>query len=283
MTTKIFVPLLAIFMIGCAFGQEDYADFYGINDRSGYYIPLEKDAQGREIPRSAHISTISWDSLYIANLRMEKELLAGRDSLPSELRARMVTHPEIRFESDYYLYEEYEGEEAQEFGFRKFTLEYLAPEEEFFSGKGRSFRNISPDGVLTEIDIFLPVRDSEWTESDLMEYVERAEYYPGQVYMSEEEYMFVHRREVLEGAWFYQQTGYRTTLRWEDFGKVAISDYYAAQNEIDGEPTLYFVDVTFSGDKQNLSFEQLEGRRYYLRAFINELISSLQISGVKTD
>lgn len=38
---------------------------------------------------------------------------------------------------------------------------------------------------------------------------------------------------------------------------------------------LLFLKVRYSGDKDDVAFEQLEGRRYYLKRLINKTISTI--------
>jgi type I restriction enzyme M protein len=40
------------------------------------------------------------------------------------------------------------------------------------------------------------------------------------------------------------------------------------------EQTVNYATVKFSGDKDEITFEDLEGRRYYFRKLINQLIST---------
>ena len=73
--------------------------------------------------------------------------------------------------------------------------------------------------------------------------------------------------------------GCKGSLIYEDDFEYVISDnYYALFNGI-----LYSAKVRTKGDKQEVTFEQLEGRRFYLRRLMEQIISTAVLGDYKLD
>ena len=69
--------------------------------------------------------------------------------------------------------------------------------------------------------------------------------------------------------------GFVGTLIFEDKYEKAITDKYLSVRYLGGLRHLQIVIVKFSSDRDEITFEELEGRRYYLKRFINRTILTI--------
>ena len=87
---------------------------------------------------------------------------------------------------------------------------------------------------------------------------------------------FCHKKELVKRT-VYGKIGYRSTLIWEDDLEICITDNYVAFNN----NVEYYVKVRYKADKESdVSFQDLEGRRYYLSKFIDKHAASRKLSNV---
>tara|TARA_B100000989_G_scaffold148432_1_gene110625 strand:+ start:963 stop:1352 length:390 start_codon:yes stop_codon:yes gene_type:complete len=84
---------------------------------------------------------------------------------------------------------------------------------------------------------------------------------------------YCHKKEVVKRL-VYGKKGFRYTLIWEDDYEICITDNYEAFNN----GVTFFVKVSYKADKSSdLTFEDLEGRRFYLSKFIDKTIATRRI------
>jgi len=91
--------------------------------------------------------------------------------------------------------------------------------------------------------------------------------------------IFVHKKDI-NRATVYGVKGFKGTLIWEDDYQYTITDNYSSR-KFEGNSIRYFVKVRTYGDKDEVTFEQLEGRRYYLRRLIEKVISTATVTNTK--
>jgi hypothetical protein len=91
---------------------------------------------------------------------------------------------------------------------------------------------------------------------------------------------FCHKKD-LNRATVYGVKGYKGTIIYEDKFENVISDNYQSFNTEKGNGFENFVKVRYYGDKDNITFEQLEGRRFYLTPLIEKVISTAVIFNIK--
>ena len=87
---------------------------------------------------------------------------------------------------------------------------------------------------------------------------------------------FIHKKD-LNRATVFGLSGYVSTVVFEDDYERVIIDYY---NSKSGD-FLSGARVTFKGDKDEVTFEDLEGRRYYFNKLIERTIGSAQYIDIK--
>ena len=89
---------------------------------------------------------------------------------------------------------------------------------------------------------------------------------------------FIHKKD-LNRATVYGLEGFVATIISEDKYDISITDFYYAVSQ-NGE-IIADSKAVFRGDKDEVGFEELEGRRYYFRKLIRRTISSAQLLDVK--
>ena len=153
------------------------------------------------------------------------------------------------------------------------------------TGGGYTYENTSDDGVKTQIIITAPHSVKKGIEinskffEDIEEMFEYKSLNVGELNdlnsngKSEE---MLHKID-LKRANIGGVDGFRGTLIWEDKYEKCITDNYASNIIIKGKKYRFFAKVRFKGDGDEVSFEQLEGRRYYFRPLINKMLSTIKI------
>lgn len=140
-----------------------------------------------------------------------------------------------------------------------------------------TFENTSENGIKTEV-IMSPVfgidfKDNELkSNQDIIETHKNLPYKVGEVNYdlgSDGTPAFLHAKDI-KRATVWGKRGYKSTLIWEDDFEKTITDNYAAV--YDG--ILYFSKVRYKGDKDEVTFEEIEGRRGYFENLIDRYISA---------
>ena len=75
--------------------------------------------------------------------------------------------------------------------------------------------------------------------------------------------------------------GFKSTIIWEDNYQYTITDNYNSFDKSIGNGIFYSVKVRTYGNKNEVTFEKLEGRRYYLKRLIEKIISTASVTDVK--
>ena len=176
-------------------------------------------------------------------------------------------------------------------GFKYFTLSHKKPHPALFNkislegGGGYSYQNISEDFIDSVIEIYTPNNINAEVniqlkklfkngDKDVLKLAKMNEMVIGET----NEGVFVHNKE-LKKAKVFGKNGYKGSMIYEDDFEYVISDnYYSLSNGI-----FYRAKVRTKGDKEEVTFEQLEGRRFYLRRLMEQIISTAVIKDYKLD
>ena len=78
-------------------------------------------------------------------------------------------------------------------------------------------------------------------------------------------------------ATIWGMQGTRQTVKWESKGQIGITDNYYVATNYPGNGLVCYCKVRYYGDKSEISWEKLEGRRYYLKKLVDKLISAARI------
>ena len=71
----------------------------------------------------------------------------------------------------------------------------------------------------------------------------------------------------------FKQDGFVATVIYEDDYDLIIEDRYFAVNSRGKYKVAYYARVKYSGDKDEITFEDLEGRRHYLKNTCEKFIA----------
>ncbi|NVN95339.1 MAG: hypothetical protein HXX18_08665 [Bacteroidetes bacterium] len=234
-----------------------------------------------------NITTIDYGQLSITNAQRERnqlEKLKYNDEREKNISLEIASDPTKAYDYGYQNTFIRKGDDAKSSGFKKYTNNYRIPHKSLFvnAGKGR-FENVSIEGITTEIIIGTPKYNTENKVIDIEKDCKIEVYKEGVLNDSPSEAgkkIFVHKKD-LNRATVYGIKGFKATLIWEDEYQIFITDTYKSFDVSIGNGVVYSVKVRTYGNKNEVTFEQLEGRRYYLRRLVEKVISTAEVSDMK--
>jgi len=235
-----------------------------------------------------NITTIDYGQLAIANAQRERnqlENLKYTDEREKNIVLEIASDPTKAYDYGYQNTYISKGDNAKTSGFKKYTQIVRIPHKSLFinSGSGR-FENVSSEGITTEIIIYVPQYNIKNIDIDIEKDGKMERINVGalndSIIEDASEKVFVHKK-ALNRATVYGISGFKSTLIWEDDYQYKITDNYVSFNKNIGNGVTFFVKVRTYGDKNEVSFEQLEGRRYYLKRLVEKVISTAQVTDMK--
>ena len=269
-----------------------YSSYYNVdvnsNSRVSGNINVNKNVNiSGDVTKT--IKTIDYGALSLANAQREKTRLQAQkyaDEKSRQQSLEIATNPMKAFEYgkfqtwDYYSTAE-KRKTAKKYGFKKFKYLFNYPHSSLFNGTGNGrWENVSSDGITTEYFIYPISRiKSEFYGSIKPNQAEikckMADIKVGELNDDGKNgEIFVHKKDV-NRATVYNNKGFKGTLIWEDDYQYTITDnYHAFWKNSNGVWFRGFARVRYYGDKDDITFEKLEGRRHYLHQVIEKVISS---------
>ena len=170
------------------------------------------------------------------------------------------------------------------YGFKSLTITGRKPHPTLLKEIGVSkYINISDDNITTELVVTPPVYlaktdeiNKQWggITVDTEKFIKNLNGKVGSY--NEEGKYFLHKADI-NRANVNGQKGYVKTTAREDDYELKITDLFLAEN--DG--IMYYALVTYTGDKDDTTFEDLEGRRYYFDKLIKLLVSTTYSYNIK--
>ena len=280
--------LLLLFVPIVSFGQ--YSSYYGtidVNQNVNANVNVNKNVNVSGYVNKT-VQTIDYGALANANAQRERNRIEAAKYISEKQkidRQAIAINPEAAYDYGESRTEYLKGKDAKNFGMKKATLNHKIPNTFLFTritgGGGYTYRNESEDNIITTISLFVPlyvnrIPDSKISSNWKKAYAEGAEESAkfknlkvGQLNGSGDNEMFVHKKDVNKTI-VWGHPGFKGTLIWEDSYEYCITDnYYATINGF-----VFSAKVRVKGDKDEVDFEMLEGRRYYLLKFIDKTISS---------
>jgi len=227
-----------------------------------------------------NITTIDYGQLAIANAQRERnrlENLKYMDEREKNISLEIASDIMKAFDYGYQSTITFSGKDAKSYGFKKFTFSCRVPHNSLFvnAGSGR-FENVSSDGITTEIIIFLPLYNEKNAELYKEKLSSIDNIIVGELNKftgTNGENVFVLKKD-LNRATVFGFKGYKSTIILEDNFQYLITDSYFSLDESKGSGIRYDVQVRTFGDKDEVTFEQLEGRRYFFKRLIEKVIST---------
>jgi len=261
-----------------------YSGYYTVNQNVNANVNENVNVSGN-VNVNKNISTIDYGKLALANAQKEKtrlENLKYADAKQKQISLEIASDPTKAFDYGFQNTFEIKGKDAKRYGFRKFKMSYRIPHNSLFvsAGAGR-FENVSSDYITTEILISWPVYNEKQEKVDVEKIAKMETITVGQLNDDRQNgEIFVHKKDI-NRATVYGIKGFKYTMIWEDDYQYTITDNFISYDPNIKNGVVYFVKVRTYGDKDEVTFEELEGRRYYLRRLIEKVISTAQVGDMK--
>lgn len=274
---------LALFC-NIAVAQVDYIDItthenVNVNNNINQNIHV-----GGAIYENKTVTTIDYGALAETNANMQRlqfERQKYADEQQRQMAYEMAANPVKAYDYGHDLHMYADKKVANSYGFKKLSYVYRIPHEDFFYEAGnKRLENISSNGVKTEILIYTPVYnvynvnlvgkpDLSVIKEDTINENLSADGTPVYVY-----------KKALTKSTVFGMEGYKLTLVGEDEYQYCITDNYISIYEYENG-IRFLVKVRTYGNKEEVTFEQLEGRRYYLRPLIEKIIATARLVDFK--
>lgn len=266
--------------------QAQYSNYYNVDVNQNINANVNKNVNvSGNIYEYKTISTIDYGALQLANAQREQNRLENIKYADEQLRRISLEIASNTVKAyDYGNQNTFtiKGKDAQPYGFKSFTMSYRVPHNSVFvfAGAGR-LENVSQDGITTEIIFTGPGYNKDKVDIDVEKNSKMEEVTVGQLNDDgSNNKIFVHKKEV-NRATVYGVKGFKGTLIWEDDYQYTITDNFSSFDSTVGNGVMYLVKVRTYGSKNEVTFEGLEGRRYYLRQLIEKIISTALVYDMK--
>jgi hypothetical protein len=280
---KILIPvLIAVFTTA----EAQYSTYYNIDVNQNVNANINKNVNvsGRVYEHKT-ITTIDYGALQLANAQIEKNRLENKKYEDEQQRLNsleIATDPVKAYDYGSEITFRIKGKDAKPSGFSSFTMSYQIPNEALFvhAGNGR-FENVSSDGITTEILFSGPEYNKDKDTINVEEIAKMNDIIVGQLNINDnKEEFFVHKKDIRRATVFGIK-GFKFTLIWEDNYQYVITDHFMSYDPLVGNGVIYHAKVKTYADKDRATFEELEGRRYYLQQLMEREISTALVYDMK--
>jgi hypothetical protein len=279
--------LLLTLLISYSTVNAQYSGYYTVNQNINAKINQNVNVSGN-VNVNKNISTIDYGKLALANAENEKtrlENLKYADQQQKQISLEIASDPTKAYDYGFQNTFEVKGNDAKPYGFKRFKMSYKIPHKSLFvsAGAGR-FENVSVDGITTEIIFSAPIYNKEKVEFDDEKNAKMEDVKEGELNEkmgpNGEDAIFIHKKDT-NRATVFGVKGFSGTLIWEDDYQYTITDNYNSFNKNEMNGVFYSVKVRYYGDKDDVTFEQIEGRKYYLKRLVEKVISTGQVWDMK--
>jgi len=283
---KKFLLLLIIPFL--SFGQ-NYSTYYGthnVNINSNVNVKNDINVSGN-VKKTIH--TIDYGALSNAQAQNEKnriEKLKLENQKEREAMLAIALDP-----TKAYFYGRtlprysMQNADCKKYGLRSVSWQITILHESLFTFPG--LKNISEKGIRTDYTNDLPYNINSFSYEAPSEFAK--EQHEAIYNLGAEEYAkgkqfkvgeinenffgrFIHKKDINRTE-IYNKDGFLLTIIWEDEYEYGITDYYIAKSD----DLVYRNRVSYKGDKDEITFEDLEGRRHYLKPLMDQTMGSLSV------
>lgn len=290
--------ILPFLILVNAFAYSQYSNYYNVN--ANVNANVNHNVSGN-IYEYKTITTIDYGALKLANAQNEKNRLEQQkfaDEKERQIAIEISNDPLKAYDyGNWYTISSKDKMWRQDknwreslknakdsTGFKEFRVDYIVPSNQLFTMLNIfQFQNVSSDGVKTEITMFLPKYNKRNEKVDIEADFEKVEV-GKEIEKPDDENklrkILFHKKE-LNRATVHGAKGYRSTFVWEDKFENYITDSYNYNVENFGNGYQIFIRVRYYGNKSEVDFEKLEGRRYYLKPLIEKIVSTGRTSELK--
>lgn len=277
-----------------------YSNYYNVFDNSSSNINIDHQISG-SLNINKTITTIDYSALHLANAVREQNQIARQkfaDENQRRIMSEIITAPVKAYDygswqgfnsKDKKILDKNSIKQYEEItGLKSFSYHYVFPPYFFNQLSWSNWQNVSNDGVITEIFFMLPMYNKENLPFDYEEIFEKDTLWVvGKEFDSfnsigKKVKTFCHKKE-LKLATVFSSKGYKSTYVWEDKFEIGITDFYNVfynNSHAVGNGVGILVKVRYYGDKDGVTFEQLEGRKYYLKGLIEKIISTAKVQDI---
>ena len=281
---------LALLVSFSSFGQ--YSSYYGYN-RVDANVKVESNVNATI---NKTVKTIDYGALRLANAEKEKNRLASlkySDTKQKNQALEIAIDPQKAFDYGKDNSWRMNSKRAKSYGFSNGTIYYhKIPNKSLFASTGNySYRNESESGVVTEIELgspyyvfgttsFLDLKKKErnkiiekW-QPYLGKTEERVKSQMATLKVGElKEGTFTHKKDINKSKVFGKE-GFVSSWFYEDDYELVIKDNFEF---ISSNGVIYKAGVRYRGDKDEVTFEMLEGRRSYFKKLCAQIIATANI------
>ncbi|MDA9685417.1 hypothetical protein N9T93_00455 [Flavobacteriaceae bacterium] len=297
---KKLLLVLLLFMTWITHSQS--SNYYDVKVTGEIDVNVKKDVRVTKT-----IKTIDYGALALANSEKEKNRLNRLKYSDEKNRVQSIEIAEEpikaynygidnKWETRYTIGDgviKFRDKVAEEYGFKYFTFYHKIPHEALFkkvseTRGGYKYENISEDYISASIEINTPINLNSkklkeyfkvfkgTTENDALKWAKN--YNNNLIGEKDIDGNFYYDKELKRVSVFGKK-GYKVKIAIEDdFENIIEDKYVAISNGI-----LYAANVLVRGDKNEINFEQLEGRRFYFRRLLEQIISTSNFYDYKLD
>lgn len=282
---KILLPILIALFINV---NAQYSTYYNVDINQNVNANINKNVNvNGSIYEHKTITTIDYGALQLANAQNEKNRLENikyADEQQRLISLEIASDPVKAYDYGFWNTFTVKGDDAKKSGFKRYTMSYKIPHKSLFvnAGAGR-FENVSTDGITTEINFYRPSYNKDKREIDVEKIAKMDSLKVAALNDKrgpDGQAIYVHKKDV-HRATIFGIKGYYGTIIWEDNYQYAITDNYSSFNKNEGNGVSVLVKVRYYGDKDKITFEQLEGRKYYLQRLVEKVISTGVVGEIK--
>ena len=265
-----------------------YGNYSNNKNTNAGVIVNDKIDVSRDVNQT--IRTIDYEQLSAENTQKEVDRLSSLKYSNELFRQRaleVANDPNKAFEYGSDIFFTKRGTQAKILGFKKTFHKQRELHGDFFTKNHQSnYRNQSEDGIITEIELHgcfklsglnkkNPNSKETWErfKNGAEEYAKIKDWIVGEV-TKDGSNLFIHSKDFTS-ALVFSLEGFRGSVSYEDDYNYVIKDNYTS--DFDGG--VCEAGARFKGDKDKVTFEQLEGRRYYFRVLIENIISAAMMGG----
>ena len=291
---KLFVMKKLLLFLFCfpIIATAQYSSYYKVDANINKNVNVNANIN-KNVNVTGTVSTIDYGALANANAQREANRLSRMqyaNQRAKEAAIAIANDPSKAY--DYGLDNNFkvEGKLKKSFGWDKKTkyMYHKVPNSTLFdrTGEGYSYENTSDEGVKTQIIIRAPTTLKIFRKIQpnfSINFEEKFQYKDlteGELNdlngVDGKKTQMLHKKDI-KRANVGGSSGFRGTLIWEDKYEKVITDNYASYVNRNGQTYIFTAKVRYKGDVDEVTFEQLEGRRYYFRKLVDRMVSTIKI------
>ena len=286
---KNILTAIIFFMVFTTIANAQYSNYYNLNVNQKLNANINQNVNvNGMIFENKTITTIDYGALSLANAQRESvrlENIKYADEQQRRISLEIASDPVKAFDYGYAYNDivKYKGKEIKMVGIKSYSFRFIVPNNAIFTNAGQGrFENVSSDGITTEIIFKGPSYNINKVDFNVEKLAQMNGVIVGQLAIDNinGDTIFVHKKET-NRATVYGVKGFKYSMVWEDKYQNVITDNFASNDLTKGNGIYYSAVVRTYGNKNEVNFEKLEGRRFYFRRLVEKLISTYSIYDIK--